>query len=488
MSETDDLAFLSLAEVSARLRRRAVSCVEVTETALRRAETLQPRLNPFIRITGGQQLLDAARRADRRGQAEDASPLLGIPLTLKDLIDVEGQPTTAGGVIPDLVQRPTTSDAPVWARLKNAGALLLGKTNLHEFAYGATTVNPHYGPAHNPWNMERIAGGSSGGSAVALAAGIGYASLGSDTGGSIRSPAALCGVTGLKPTYGRVPLTGVFPLSESQDHVGPMARSALDCAMVLDAISGADSSDRATRGVAPARTAEAVRAAPPSLRGMRLGVLAGHRSLVCDPGLLRVFDAAVDTLRVLGAAVDELEMPEEQEALDAGLTVLTAEATALHLRWLRAMPDLYGAEVRARLEGGIGLLATDYLVAQQARRSLTGRILGRMSAYDAVLGPTVPIVAPPIEASSIYYRERDVDPRTVLLRLTRLFDVTGQPAVSVPCGFSEDGLPVGLQVASHPWREDVALCIAHVYQQATDWHRRRPALAALSAPVERRST
>jgi aspartyl-tRNA(Asn)/glutamyl-tRNA(Gln) amidotransferase subunit A len=400
-------------------------------------------------------------------------------VSLKDLFDVAGQPTRAGGVA--LPVTPAATDAAVWRRLKRAGALLLGKTNMHEYAYGATTINRHTGDAHNPWALDRVPGGSSGGGASAVAAGLGYASIGSDTGGSIRCPAALTNVTGLKPTYGRVSRAGAFPLSWAQDHVGPLTRTVMDSALVLDAIGGSDSADSTTLGVPRTRLADGLRAAVPDLRGRRIGLLVQHRALVLEHDVGMAFDRAVDDLRALGAEVVDVEMPEEQALLDAGVVILTAEATAVHLPYLREQPESYGADVRGRLERGALVPAVDYIDAQRARGKLTAAVLERFATLDAVVGPAVPIAAPPIGATTIRMGNRDVDPRTVLLRATRVFDVTGQPALSVPCGFTADGLPVGLQVVAAPWREDVVLHVAHVYQQQTRWHTRRPPLDAPAA-------
>ncbi len=467
-----DLCYLPLADVAELLRERAVSPVEVARAVLARAEHFQPTLNAFIHLDGDA-LLAGARQAEEvlaRGPAR--GPLQGVPVSLKDLFDVAGQPTTAGSRI-QAGQRPAR-DATIWARLRAAGALLIGKTNLHEFAYGATTVNPHYGPVRNPWRADRVAGGSSGGSAAAVAAGVGYASIGSDTGGSIRCPAALTGVTGLKPTYGRVSRAGAFPLSWALDHVGPLARTAYDCALVLDTIAGTDPADPTTLGVEAPRTAEALRLAGTDLRGIRVGVLLGHRAAVVDPDVGGAFDRAVAELATLGAEVREVELPEERAALDAGLVVLLAEAAALHLPSLRERPGEYGLDVRAQLELGALVPAVDYIDAQRARRVLVRRLLERLAAVDVAVGPAVPLGAPPLEATTIRMGDRDADPTAVLLRLTRVFDVTGQPAVSVPCGFTAEGLPVGLQIVAQPWQESLALRVAHVYQQATDWHKRRP--------------
>lgn len=441
--------------------------------ALARAEALQPRLNVLLHLDA-EAVRTAARGADERlRRGEPIGPLHGIPVTLKDLVDVAGVPTTAGsGFLRDLPGQ----DATVWSRLQAAGAVLLGKAHLHEIAYGSTGINPHHGTSRNPWHMGRITGGSSGGSAAGVASGVGTASIGSDTGGSIRCPAALCGVTGLKPTYGRVSRAGVFPLSYAQDHVGPMTRTALDAALVLDAVGGPDPRDRTTLGVQPARATETVLAQAADLSGVRVGVLLQHRAAVVQDEVGRLFDAAVEQLRSLGAAVAEVDLPEEAHVLDVGVLMLQAEAASVHLPWLRERPEAYGADVRSRLESGSLISAVDYLDAQRARKKLVARVLERFASFDVVVGPTVPVAAPPVEAATAGIGSLAVDPRTVLLRLTRLYNVTGQPAVSIPCGFTADGLPVGVQLAAAPWQEGRLLAIAHAYQLTTDWHQRRPPL------------
>ncbi len=436
---------------------------------------MQPTLNAFVRLADEADLLAEARNAEAEiGHGEYRGPLHGIPITVKDLFDVAGQPTTAGSSF--LGSQPVERDAAAWSRLKAAGALLLGKTNLHEFAYGATTANPHFGPTRNPWDTERVPGGSTGGGAVAVSMGAGFAALGSDTGGSIRCPAALCAVTGIKPTYGRVSRAGAFPLSWSQDHVGPLARTARDCAVILDVIAGPDQADPTTLGVPALKSAASRHEGDHSLGGLTAGVLTSHRERVLDPSVGQAFDRAVDQLCELGLTVRELEIPEERDLDDTGVVILMAEAAAVHLEWLREAPERYGDDVRGRLEAGVLVPAVDYLDAERARRKLVPRALARMAEVDVVLGPTVPIGAPGIDTQSIRLGGRDVDPRTVLLMFTRLYDVTGQPAASAPCGFTEDGLPIGLQIAAQPWREDLALRVAHAYQQVTEWHAHRPEL------------
>jgi aspartyl-tRNA(Asn)/glutamyl-tRNA(Gln) amidotransferase subunit A len=466
----------TVGEAAELIRRRELSPVELAEATLSRAETLQPRLDAFIRITG-ERFLGAAREAEQilAGRAAGGS-LLGIPLTVKDLIDVAGEPTTGGGtVLPD---EPASEDATAWARLRGAGALLLGKTNLQEFAFGPTSINPHYGAVRNPWDTERIAGGSSGGSAAAVATGLGLASVGSDTGGSIRCPAALCGVTGLKPTYGRIPRTGVFPLSDSQDHVGPIARTALDCAVLLDVMAGPDGRDATVTKRTPPRAEEKLRAwsrQGPTMTGLRLGLVRPHRDLA-RPGVQTLFDAAMAVLEDLGAEIVDLNLTGEDELTEASMTIVRFDGTRLHAGWFRQRPEAYGADLRLSFERTLARPAAEYDEALRARRRLAADVLAQQRGLDGLVGPTMLDPAPAI--SDFDDPRQAADARSRLLRLTYVYDATGQPAVSVPCGFTPEGLPVGLQIASAPWREVDCLRVAHAYQQVTDWHLREPPIEA----------
>jgi aspartyl-tRNA(Asn)/glutamyl-tRNA(Gln) amidotransferase subunit A len=468
----------TVVEAARMIAARELSPVELAQSVLERAERLQPRLNAFIRITSDR-LLQGAREHERDISAgRPLEPLSGVPLTVKDLVDVAGEPTTGGGIV--LPDEPATDDAPVWARLRDAGATLLGKTNMHEFAYGATNINPHYGPARNPWDSERITGGSSGGSAAAVAAGLGLASIGTDTGGSIRCPAALCGITGLKPTYGRVPRTGVFPLSDSQDHVGPIARSALDCALLLDLIAGPDGRDETVTERTPPNAYQKLVAWSEgsrdgeTLAGVRLGVVRPHRDL-SDEAVRTAFDAAAAVLAGLGADLVGVDLTGEEELTQASMTIVRFDGTRLHAGWFRARPDAYGPDLRVAFERAATRPPSDYEDAMRTRRRLVTEVLAEQRGLDGLIGPTMLDPAPRITAFDDAVRAADA--RVRLLRLTYLYDATGQPAISVPCGFSPDGLPIGLQVAAPPWRETDCLRVAHAYQQVTDWHLRRPVLA-----------
>jgi aspartyl-tRNA(Asn)/glutamyl-tRNA(Gln) amidotransferase subunit A len=472
----------SIVEAAEAIRSGRLSPLELAQAMLARAEALQPRLDLFIRLTPDRLLEGATRAAEELSAGQDRGLLHGIPLTVKDLIDVAGEVTTGGGtVLPD---EPAGADAPVWARLADRGATLLGKTNLQEFAFGPTSINPHYGAVRNPWDAERITGGSSGGSAAAVVAGAGLGSIGTDTGGSIRCPAALCGATGLKPTYGRVPRTGVFPLSDSQDHVGPIATTALDCAILLDAIAGPDGRDVTVTERTPPRAFEKLMAwsaaSPrPSLTGVRLGVVRSHRDLAL-PVVRDAFDRAAADLDALGAELVGIDLEGEEELTQASMTIVRFDGARLHAGWFRKRPEAYGADLRLSFERTLARPASDYDDALRVRRRLVGEVLAQQRGLDGLIGPTMLDPAPLI--TDFTDVDKAAEARVRLLRLTYLYDATGQPAVSLPCGFTPEGLPIGLQVAAPAWREVDCLRVAHAYQQVTDWHLRRPPVSGDGAP------
>ena len=462
------LAFASVAALAARIRSRDLSPVALTEDLLARIERCRA-LNAFITVTG-----DAARAQAAEAEREIAAgryrgPLHGIPVSLKDLVNTRGIRTTCGSRI--LADRVPPADATVAVRLRSAGAVLLGKNALHEFAFGVTTNNPHYGPTRNPWRLDRIPGGSSGGSGAAVAAGLGPVSIGTDTGGSIRIPAALCGIVGLKPTYGRVSRHGVFPLSWSLDHVGPLTRTVEDAALVLQAIAGPDPADPSTlRQTVPDFSAGLGK----PLTGLRLGVLADEYHSETADDVRAPFRAAVDVLARLGPVVEDTEFPRASEARTAAATILFAEAASVHERWLRDRAEEYGADTLALLRQGQFLTATQYLRAQRVRTLVAHEVEALLRVYSALVLPTIPVVAPAIGQSTVTLGGRPGDARGAVTRLVRLINFVGLPAVTVPCGLGADGLPVGLQIVGRMMDEATVLAIAHAYEQATPWHARRP--------------
>lgn len=457
-----EFAFAPAGEIAGRVARRDVSARQVTEEFLDRIESLGPRLNCFTQILSDV-ALDQARRIDDDVRAgRPAGPLAGVPVAIKDIVDVAGATTTAGAH--PAFHRHASSDAALVARLRAAGAVLIGKTGLHEFAYGVTNINPHYGPVRNPWDLARIPGGSSGGSAAAVAAGLCAGAVGTDTGGSIRIPAALCGITGFKPTYGAVPLDGIIPLAWTLDHAGPLARSVRDAALFLDvmAASGGDSGSLSQR-------LEGVGAA-----GVRVGLPRAGFWPDLDPEVERLCASAVAVLRDLGAVVRDVEVPYARYAGSAAAVILSVEATAYHERHLRTHPQDYGDDVQTRLLRGFFLRATDYIAALRAQGFLRDAFLRAFEQADVLMMPTTQTPASPIDEEPASSASTSLAMSVQLTRFTNPFNLTGFPALSVPCGFTRAGLPVGLQIAGRPGDDATVLRVGAAYQQAAAWQQRPP--------------
>jgi aspartyl-tRNA(Asn)/glutamyl-tRNA(Gln) amidotransferase subunit A len=469
-----ELCDLDITALGPLLREQQLSPVELTDAYLERIERLDPALNAYIRV-----MPDQARAAARAAEQEIVGgrwrgPLHGVPLGIKDLFDVAGVPNTMGSSI--LRDNVPTVDSTVVSRLKTAGAVILGKHNLHEFAFGITSENPHFGAVHNPWALERVPGGSSGGTAAAVAAGLCAAGLGSDTGASIRAPASFCGIVGLKPTYGRVSRAGALPLAWSLDHAGPLARSVGDCAIVLQAIAGYDERD-------PASAARPVpdfsAALDEGVNGLRIGVPRDYLFDIVEPDVDRLVRAAIAALGRLGARIEEVSLPHVRHAQLAGNVIMSSEAAAWHSTWLRERPHEYGPDVLQRIRGGLLVRATEYLHSQQMRTLIQQDFARAFEQVDVVVGPTVPIVAPPIGRTFEPGGPLNVPPRAVANRTTVPCNLTGMPAISVPCGFS-DGLPVGLQIMGAAFAESLVLRVAAAYERACDWRQQRPRLQAVS--------
>ena len=367
--------------------------------------------------------------------------------------------TTCGSRI--LKEWVPDADAAVATRLYAAGAILLGKLNMHEFAYGPTGVNPHYGTPKNPWDRARMPGGSSSGSGVAVAAGLAAGALGTDTGGSVRIPASLCGIVGLKPTYGRVSRAGVIPLAWSLDHVGPMTRTVADAALLLQALAGRDPADPSTADVP---VPDYRRALEGGIRGLRLGLPTDLFFERLDPEVRAAVLGAARSLEGLGASVEEVPLPRIPHAGPASFAIIAAEATAYHEPYLKTRAAEYGADVRARLTAGQFVLATQYLKAQRARQVIRAEVDAALGRVHALLLPTTPIPAPPLEAREVTVDGLTEDVRWWLIRCTRPINVTGHPALSVPCGFTAGGLPIGLQLVGRHFDEATLLRIGHAFE------------------------
>jgi len=475
-----DLAFASIREISELLNAKKLSPVELTEMFLSRAEKSQLALNAFITVTRERALADAME-SERRIQKKTSRGLLdGIPIVLKDNIWTAGIRTTAGSkILGDFV---SDRDATIAARLRRAGVVLLGKTNMHEFAYGVTTENPHFGAAHNPWDLKRSPGGSSGGSAAAVAAGLCVASIGTDTGGSIRIPSALCGITGLKPTFGRVSCFGTVPLAPSFDHVGPIARTADDDAILLDAIAGRDPAD-ATTLTQPAyrRGGNLCDVGLEFRRRAKNGplVLGWPREYFfhhVDPEIRAAIDSAARSFESLGARIEEVSLAHVSEGDEPSTTIALAEATHVHRAegWYPARATDYGEDVRKRLELGAEIRAVDFLKANDTCRAVREDFDAVLKKVDAILAPTTPIAAPVIGEKLANVAGHEEPVRGALIRLNRPANLTGHPAISVPCGFTRTGLPIGLQMIGRAWCERNLLAIAALFESAGANRMRRP--------------
>lgn len=453
------------------LRKKEISPVEVVRAFLRRIEADDKKINAFITLLP-RRALTAARRAEREIlKGRYIGPLHGIPFAAKDLFFTKGIRTTCGSkILADFVPR---YDAAVIERLSSAGAILLGKLNMHEFAYGTTSVNPHYGPVHNPWDRERITGGSSGGSAAALACSFVLLTLGTDTGGSIRIPSALCGISGLKPTYGRISRYGVYPLCWSLDHPGPMARSAADLAVAMNVLAGHDPRDPSTVRVPVPNYTKALAG---DLRGIRLGVPDSYYFDCLDGEVRAAVNKAIGDFKQLGAKVQPISIPHLQEASTAAFIALLAEGAASLEKWHHTRSRDLGDDVRSRLNLGTTISATQYLKAQRIRRKVRENFLTAFGKVNALLTPQLPITAPKIGQSSVSIGKVAEAVPSALTRFTRIYNLIGIPSLSLCCGFSSSGMPIGLQIAAKPFDEETVLKVAHAYEANTPWKSRRPLL------------
>jgi aspartyl-tRNA(Asn)/glutamyl-tRNA(Gln) amidotransferase subunit A len=458
-----EICFLDIASLGELYRRRALSPVEVTQAVLDRIGRLNGTLNAFITVLADS-ALEQARQAEKElGEGVDRGPLHGVPVSLKDIFDTAGVRTTAASRIwRDRVPEQTATTAQ---RLTDAGAILVGKCNLLEFAYGI--VHPDYGQCGNPWNVNRTSGGSSSGSAASVAAGMGWGSLGTDTGGSIRIPASYCGIVGLKATYGRVSRHGVAPLSWSLDHVGTLTRTVEDAAIVLQAIAGYDPLDfTSARDAVPDYRVNL----RDGVSGLRLGVLEQHMGDDLYPGVADVTQKAIDELERAGMRVNTVRIPSLEQADPAMLVAILPEATVIHEEWLRSRPEDYAEMTRQQLELGALMPAVDYVRVQQYRRRLFVEFLDVLRDVDVLASPTVAWEAPK-EDPTVAAGEGAAEARR-----TGPYNLVGLPAITVPCGFGRDGLPLGLQIAGKPMAEALVLRVAYAYEQRAGWFRQHPPL------------
>lgn len=469
---SDDLAAMSLTEVAAAIEARRVSAVEVTHAAIARIERWQPRINCVIAFDAEEALARAASLDRDRAQGRVHGPLHGVPLAHKDMFYRAGKVSTGGSEIRRHWRAPIT--ATVIERLDRAGAIDLGRLNMAEFAAGPTGHNKWYGDCCNPWNPQHMTGGSSSGSGAAVAARLVYGALGSDTGGSIRLPAAACGVVGLKPTYGRVSRYGAMARSWSLDHVGPLARSAADCALLMQAIAGADPRD-ATTSHEPVPDYRAALAG--GIRGLRIGVPEFARDAGIDDEIRAALADSVAVLRALGAVPVTARLPDLTPHFRIADAIIKSEGATIHEQWLRQRPQDYSDHVRTRIEAGLFLPATRYLEALSLRGRLLAEFLHTvMAEIDVLHMPNIPFPVPTRAETDIEGTGENVLAMVArITSFTRPFNLLGLPALSIPCGFSASGLPVAFQAVGHPFAEATLLRLGHAYQEATDFHRRVPA-------------
>jgi aspartyl-tRNA(Asn)/glutamyl-tRNA(Gln) amidotransferase subunit A len=457
---SDEIAYATIAELGARYRKRDLSPVEVTRALLARIEKLDPILHAFVTLTADRALADA-RAAEEALRHGDGRPLLGIPVAHKDIYLTRGIRTTGGSAL--LADWIPEDEATCVERWRAAGTILLGKLITHEFAFGLQMPGHRFPPARNPWNLDHVPGGSSSGSGAALAAGFVAGATGSDTGGSIRGPAAFCGIVGLKPTYGRASRAGVLSLSWTLDHTGPMARTVEDCAHLLQPLAGHDPLDPASSS-APVDDYLAPLAR--DIRGMKIGVPRAYFFEGLDPEVERAFEEALATLRRLGAEVRDVRIPSIG-ATPAFLLILMAEAFAYHERDLREHPELYGEVLRERIMAGALITASEYMQAQRIRSQICSETAEVLKSVDVLATPTALKPATPFAQA---YDPEFGFPRSNMPP----FNLTGSPTLALPCGFSSSGLPLSLQLAGRPFEEGTVLQIGHAYERATQWHTRRP--------------
>ena len=465
----NDLTYASIDELAPRIRSGDLSPVELVQASLDRIERLEPRLNAFLEVFTESALAQAREAEHEIQEGRYRGPMHGITVALKDLVDVEGTVTTGGSIV--LKDNVATSDAAVTRLLKSAGAIIIGKTALVEFAMGATGVNPHNGPSHNPWNLDRICCGSSMGSAAAVAAGLCVGALGSDTGGSIRMPAAVTGIAGLKPTYGRISRAGVLDLSWSCDHVGPMTRSVADCAHMMNVLAGYDPRDPASSDqTVPDFTSDLTR----GFKGLRVGVPADFFFDDIDPDVLDAVRAGIDLREREGASVREVSMPWVAAGRTINIGLLGPEAAAVHREVLKTHAHDLSPAVRARLESAIITPAVDYIDTQRARRRFIEHMDEAMSELDVLVTPSVPIQTPTIAECTPPPGSPDAPGGARLTEFTGVFNTTGQPSLSLNCGFTRDGMPIGMMISGRAFDEVSVLRAGAAFEAAAGLADRRP--------------
>ena len=461
-----DIAYLTIAEASERIRNKTLSPVDYTQSLLDRIDTYDGKFNAFLRKTP-EIAMKQAKQAEAEIQAGNwRGPLHGVPFGLKDIIDVQGIPTTGHSKI--LTDNVAKTDSFVWRKLKAAGAVLLGKLSTHEFAIGGPSFDLPWPPARNAWNFEYFPGGSSSGSGAALAAGFVPGALGTDTGGSVRSPASMCGIVGMKATYGRVSRRGVLPLSYSLDHVGPMTRTVTDNAILLGVIAGYDPEDPGcARMDVPDFTADLDK----GVRGLKIGVIRRfyRTDFEADPEMTQSIEDAVRILADQGAQIQEIDPGPIVDYASTNRLILLSEAYAIHEKWLQERPGDYGALARQRIMTGAFFRASEYINALRQREILRRKFNACMASVDAAITASNMEPAPPIE-------DKDLCEKLYRRHARPPFNLTGNPAMAVPTGFASTGLPLSMQIIGKPFDEKTVYRVARAYEKATDWTFKHPDL------------
>ena len=471
MSATE-LCRLTLGEQSKLIESGGISPVELMQACLDRIDATDALMRAFITVMGDEALRDAREAEQAIVRGDRLGPLHGVPVAVKDLIDVKGVRTTCGSQTqPDFVAE---ADATSVRRLRQAGAVVLGKTNLNEFALGATGQNPHHGDTKNPWNRRRISGGSSGGSGAAVASGTAAAALGTDTGGSVRIPAALCGVVGIKPTYGRISVHGVATLAWSLDHVGVLARGVEDAALMLNELCGPDPDDPACLDVPPPNFTADIRY---GAEGTFIGVPEEFVWEMLAPDVERSVREGIKTLRACGAIVRDVSLPLLATTTEVSAPILGAEAFSVYRDVIENQGDMIDPVVKARFDLGAGVSTAAYITAQRDRAALRAQVNRALRDVDVLAFPTCAATAAEFGQTEVAIRDGSMPALDALTRLTRLSNLTGLPSISVCCGFGQDGMPVGMQLVSRPLDEATLIRVAYAYEQATDWRIRAPDLA-----------
>ena len=432
----------TIAELARALRAQDISAEAATTECLDRIAERNPAINAFIAVLADHALAQAKQADAELARGHDRGPLHGVPLSLKDIIDLRGVATTAASRV--RAGHVAADDSPVAARLRDAGAVFIGKTNLHEFAFGTTNEDSAFGAARHPLDPNRSPGGSSGGSAASVLDGMAYASIGTDTGGSIRIPSAACGLVGLKPSLGGIPVDGVVPLSMTMDHVGPLCRSVADAGLLFDVLRGQPARQRPPRQVG----------------GLRIGVLRGYFTSLLDPQVAGAFDATCAALTNAGASLEDVAIAHAGDIAPIYLHIVLAEAAAFHAKTLDSHADQYTPNVRIRLEMGRYVLAEDYVRALRGRDLLIAEVDAAMGGRDALLLPSLGVPAVRLGAATVKLGAIEEPVRNIMLRLTQLFNVTGHPAITIPCARTTDGLPIGAQLVGERNRTDALLSVA----------------------------